>query len=67
MNVSSCTKGLTDEIGDPRLREYLKSVASIMKGYDDGDWRGLMNYLNRALPQYGTTPEFPFPRSARKK
>jgi hypothetical protein len=43
---------LTDEVGDPRLREHLSSVITLMRVAPDRDWAGFMKMLDRALPKY---------------
>ena len=47
---------LTDEIGDPKLREHLASVVALMKAVDD--WVQFMTMINRALPRYKSLPLF---------
>jgi hypothetical protein len=48
---------LTDDIGHPKLREYMSSVVTVMKLSDDyGDF---MNKLDRIHPRFGDT--YPLP------
>jgi hypothetical protein len=48
---------LTEEIGDPNLREHLASVVAVMKGAAD-DWAGFTKMIDRALPKYKPMPLF---------
>ena len=50
---------LTEQIGDPKLREHLASVVTLMKAADD--WQGFMKLINRALPRYKPMPLFDKP------
>jgi hypothetical protein len=45
---------LTEEVGDPRLREHLWSVITLMKASDD--WDGFYAMVERALPKYSNLP-----------
>lgn len=45
---------LTDDIGDPRLRQHLWSLITLMKASDD--WDVFYKMANRALPPYSTLP-----------
>ncbi len=47
---------LTDEIGDPKLREHLASVVALMKAADD--WPQFMKMIDRSLPRYKPMPLF---------
>jgi hypothetical protein len=47
---------LTDEVGDPKLREHLASVVALMKAADD--WPGFIKMIDRALPKYKPMPLF---------
>ena len=47
---------LTDEIGDPKLREHLASVVALMKAADD--WAQFTAMIDRALPRYKPLPLF---------
>jgi hypothetical protein len=47
---------LTEDIGDPALREHLASVIVLMRGHDD--WDTFMKMLNRSLPRYLPAPLF---------
>jgi hypothetical protein len=47
---------LTEEIGDPKLREHLASVVALMKAADD--WAQFMAMIDRALPRYKPLPLF---------
>jgi hypothetical protein len=48
---------LTKDTGDPRLREHLASVVTLMRVAPDGDWKGFMKMLDRALPKYRVDPQ----------
>jgi hypothetical protein len=56
---------LTDEVGDPKLREHLASVEALMKAADD--WPGFIKMIDRALPKYKPMPLFdpPEPQARR--
>lgn len=41
---------LSDDVGDPRLREHLASVVALMKA--SPDWKFFMTLLDRSLPRY---------------
>lgn len=45
---------LTDDIGDPRLREHLSSLIALMKAADT--WDQFYGMVERALPQYSELP-----------
>lgn len=47
---------LTEEIGDPKLREHLASVVALMKAADD--WPQFMKMIDRSLPRYKPMPLF---------
>jgi hypothetical protein len=47
---------LTEEIGDPKLREHLASVVALMKAADD--WPQFVTMIDRALPRYKPLPLF---------
>jgi hypothetical protein len=47
---------LTAEKGEPKLREHLASVITLMKATDD--WPQFMKMLNRSLPKYTPLPLF---------
>lgn len=47
---------LTDEVGDPKLREHLASVVALMKAADD--WAQFITMIDRALPRYKPLPLF---------
>ena len=47
---------LTEEIGDPKLREHLASVVALMKAADT--WPQFIGLINRALPRYKPLPLF---------
>lgn len=49
---------LTDDIGDPKLREHLASVVTLMKA--SPNWSTFYRLIQRALPQYGETVDMPF-------
>lgn len=46
---------LTEDVGDPRLREHLSAVIALMKA--SATWDQFMRLMNRALPKYGKTME----------
>lgn len=50
---------LTEDVGNPRLREHLASVITLMKA--STRWSTFYAMINRALPPYNTTRELPFP------
>lgn len=50
---------LTEEKGEPKLREHLASVVTLMKASDD--WPQFMKMLNRSLPKYKPLPLFDKP------
>lgn len=45
---------LTENVGDPRLREHLWKVIGIMQVFKD--WETFYEALNRVLPKYSTAP-----------
>lgn len=47
---------LTEDVGDPKLREHLASVVALMKAADT--WKQFKDMLNRALPRYLPAPLF---------
>ena len=47
---------LTDNVGEPKLREHLASVVALMKASDE--WSQFMRSINRALPKYKDLPLF---------
>ena len=47
---------LTDDVGDPKLREHLHAVVALMKAADT--WMQFKSMLNRALPRYAPMPLF---------
>jgi hypothetical protein len=47
---------LTEEVGDPKLKEHLASVVALMKAADD--WPGFIKMIDRALPKYKPMPLF---------
>jgi hypothetical protein len=56
---------LTADVGDPRLREHLASVITLMKA--SSTWKKFYHLLNRALPQYDTTLLIPFVEDEKKE
>lgn len=46
---------LTEDVGDPRLREHLSAVIALMKAAND--WGQFKKMVDRALPRYGDTME----------
>jgi hypothetical protein len=44
---------LTEDIRDPRLREHLASVITLMRA--STEWNQFLRMLDRALPKYGDT------------
>lgn len=49
---------LTENVGDPKLREHLASVITLMKA--SPNWSMFYRLIQRALPQYGETIDLPF-------
>lgn len=49
---------LTEDVGDPRLREHLSAVIALMKA--STTWDSFYRLLQRALPRYGDNYELPF-------
>ncbi|MGA2876951.1 MAG: P63C domain-containing protein [Nitrososphaerales archaeon] len=47
---------LTEEIGDPKLKEHLASVVALMKAADT--WPQFITMIDRALPRYKPLPLF---------
>ncbi|MCU1300233.1 MAG: hypothetical protein JWQ87_517 [Candidatus Sulfotelmatobacter sp.] len=47
---------LTEDVGDPRLREHLASVIALMRAADNKDT--FMTMVNRSLPRYLPAPLF---------
>jgi hypothetical protein len=47
---------LTEDVGDPRLREHLASVIALMRASDT--WAVFKGLINRALPRYLPAPLF---------
>jgi hypothetical protein len=52
---------LTDDFGEPRLREHLASEITLMRIFDDGCWNDFYKALNRALPLQVELPLFDVP------
>jgi hypothetical protein len=50
---------LTDDWGDPRLREHFTGVVMLMKYAPD--WRAFIDRLDKEYPQWGSTLMLPFP------
>ena len=50
---------LTEDHGDPRLREHLTAAILLMKY--SSDWRVFMERLDKEYPQWGDTLMLPFP------
>jgi hypothetical protein len=46
---------LTEDIGDPRLREHLASVITLMRA--STDWEQFKSLIDRSLPRFGETME----------
>lgn len=46
---------LTEDIGDPKLREHIAAVIALMKA--SSTWKGFYRLIQRALPKYGDTIE----------
>lgn len=51
---------LTDDIGHPRLRELLASEITVMRIFDDGDWKTFEEKLNKAIPLQTKLPLFDY-------
>ncbi len=49
---------LTDDVGNPKLRERLASIVALMRATDT--WGDFMRMINRSLPRYADTPYLPF-------
>jgi hypothetical protein len=49
---------LTEDVGDPRLREHLAAVIALMRA--SNDWDHFMRAIDRALPKYGDTYQLPY-------
>jgi hypothetical protein len=49
---------LTEDVGDPRLREHLASEITLMRVFDDGCWDDFYKAANRALPKQVYLPLF---------
>jgi hypothetical protein len=49
---------LTEDVGNPRLREHLAAVIALMRA--SATWDGFSRALERAFPKLGTTPPFQF-------
>ena len=47
---------LTEDVGDPKLREHLASVVALMKAAET--WQQFRGMINRALPRYVPLPLF---------
>lgn len=48
---------LTEDVGDPRLREHLASTITLMKA--SSTWDQFIRLLDRALPRFGHTGQLP--------
>ncbi|MEO6395693.1 MAG: P63C domain-containing protein [Devosia sp.] len=48
---------LTEDVGDPRLREHLAAVIVLMRAATG--WDQFIRLLDRSLPRFGTTGELP--------
>lgn len=55
VNMSEHFQWLTEDVGDPRLREHLASVIVLMKAA--GDWENFKRMIDRALPRYNDNYE----------
>ena len=49
---------LTEDVGDPRLREHLYAVIALMKA--SPNWNSFYRLIERALPRFGQTLPLPF-------
>jgi P63C domain len=49
---------LTEDVADPRLREHLASVITLMKACGDKDWVMFKSLINCSLPRYLPAPLF---------
>lgn len=49
---------LTEDIGNPALRELLSNQIVLMKIFPDGAWKEFDEAMNRAIPIYGDLPLF---------
>ena len=50
---------LTDEIGEPRLREFFGGLIALAKA--NTKWKSYISMVNRAYPKYGDNLTLPFP------
>ena len=58
MNKPHLHRFLTDDIGDPRLRDVISKNVAVMQLSDD--WHDFVSKLNRVLPPYNQTLQLPF-------
>jgi hypothetical protein len=49
---------LTEDVGNPALRELLSNQIVLMKIFPDGAWKAFDEAMNRAIPIYGDLPLF---------
>jgi hypothetical protein len=49
---------LTEDVGDPRLREHLSAVIALMRA--SSNWDQFMLAMDRALPKVGDTLQIPY-------
>ena len=49
---------LTEDIGNPALRELLSNQIVLMKIFPDGGWKQFDEAMNRAIPIFGDLPLF---------
>jgi P63C domain-containing protein len=54
---------LSEDVGDPKLREHLASEITLMRIFDDNCWDDFYKALNRALPKQIYLPLFDPPES----
>jgi hypothetical protein len=56
---------LTDEVGEPRLREFFGGLIALAKA--NTKWRNYISMVNRAYPVYGKTLDIGFPEDDNEK
>ncbi len=59
-HTSQLHRGLTKNIGHPKLMAHMDSVLTLMSITDDGDYEGFIKLLNKAKPRYDKTIEMDF-------
>lgn len=54
---------LTQDIGNPALKEHLSNIIFLMKSCNDNEWKVFKRRLDLASPKYGDTMPLPFPET----